>query len=437
MLLASAILTLSSVATATYVFNTLQHLAGISPYFEDPVLDPKPPQGCNVSRASLLVRHAAIYGNDFDFEEYIEPFVEKLKNTTVDWRGAGPLDFLSKWQSPISEEELEDLTTIGRLESYKLGAEVRVRYPRLKDPKRVWTSTAERTQISATSFIDGLVSTTNKSVRVDIQENKARGADSLTPYKGCPRYSSSYGSNQSSEYKSVYTKPILARLRDLTSNFNFTSNDVVAMQQLCGYESVIRGESLFCSLELFSPNDWLSFEYMNDIMYHYNTGYGNEISGVLGFPWLNATASSLLANGSSQDLYVSFTHRELPPTVVVALGIFNNSAPTQANDINATMPLDRPNHGRIWKSSHILHFLTNIAIEKMTCDSYGYGAGEYVRVLVNQSPQTLACADGPGESCSTAAFKSFVESRGQIFGGYTEKCNPEYTNSTNVLTIYQ
>jgi acid phosphatase len=56
---------LPNVAAAAYTFDPLQHLAGIAPYFEDPLLDPKAPQGCNVTRASMLVRHAAIYGNDF------------------------------------------------------------------------------------------------------------------------------------------------------------------------------------------------------------------------------------------------------------------------------------------------------------------------------------------------------------------------------------
>jgi acid phosphatase len=72
----------------------------------------------------------------------------------------------------------------------------------------------------------------------------------------------------------------------------------------------------------------------------------------------------------------------------------------------------------------------------MSCDSYGYDAGSYVRVLVNQSPQTLSCADGPGESCSTEAFKSFVEGRASMYGGYTAKCNPEYANSTDTLSIF-
>ena len=208
------------------------------------------------------------------------------------------------------------------------------------------------------------------------------------------------------------------------------------MQELCGYETVIRGSSLFCSLDLFSPNEWLAFEYMNDIMYFYNTGYGNQISGVLGFPWVNASASALLSDQVDQDLYVSFTHRELPPTVMVALGLFNNSAFSGANDVNTTMPLTTQNYGRAWKSSRILPFLTNLAIEKMTCDSYGFAAGEYIRVLVNQAPQPLSCADGPGESCSRVAFEDFVQERGSAFGGFTERCQPNYTNSTDILSLY-
>jgi acid phosphatase len=418
-------------------FDPLRHLAGIAPYFEDPQADPKPPQGCNVTRASYLIRHAAIYANDFDYEEYIEPFTDKLKNTTANWRSAGPLDFLAKWQSPITDEELEDLTTIGRLESYKLGVDVRLRYPSFKDPKHVWTSTAERTELSTSSFIDGLVADSNNTKLVPVREDAARGADSLTPYKGCPKYSSSFGSKQSSEYQKIYTKPIIDRLNTYAPNFNFTASDVVGMQQLCGYETVIRGSSPFCDLDLFSQDEWLSFEYMNDIMYFYNTGYGSEqLAGTLGLPWLNASAELLLSDEADQDLYVSFTHRELPPTVAVAMGLFNNSLYSGANNPNATMPLNRQNRGRVWRSSRILPFLSNFAIEKMTCDSYGFDAGDYFRVLVNKDPQQLSCTDGPGESCSKSAFEGFIQEKKTRFGGFTEFCEPEYKNSTDALTIY-
>jgi hypothetical protein len=180
-----------------YSFKPLEHLAGIAPYFEpeDPPLDPAPPLGCNVTRAAYLVRHAAIYANDFDFEEYIEPFTDKVENTTVDWSKAGALSFLANWTTPIEDEDLEELTKVGEMEAFALGSQVRVRYPSFKEPKKVWTSTAERTVKSAQSFVQGL----NNSTEVDqVYEGKAEGADSLTPYKGCPKYSSSYGSDQSS-----------------------------------------------------------------------------------------------------------------------------------------------------------------------------------------------------------------------------------------------
>ena len=183
--------------------------------------------------------------------------------------------------------------------------------------------------------------------------------------------------------------------------------------------------------------EWLGFEYTNDIQYHYNTGYGNDISPYLGFPWVNATSSLLLADKAEQDIYASFTHRELPPTVLVALGLFNNTEYSGGNNPNATMPLTTQNYGRAWQSSKILPFLTNIAVEKLSCDSYGYDAGEYFRVLVNQSPQQLPdCNDGPGESCSKSTFEKFIQARGEQYGGYTAACQPSYTNSTDVLSIY-
>ncbi|QDS69522.1 hypothetical protein FKW77_007454 [Venturia effusa] len=434
---------LSSAISAVngYTFDPLQHLAGIAPYFEpeDPPLDPSPPQGCKVTRAAYLVRHAAIYANDFDYESYIEPFLQKLENTTVDWKSTRSLYFLDDWESPIEEQDQEQLTLTGQLEAQQLGVQLSQRYLGFRAPAKVWSSTAERTTMSAKALIRGLVRRSNETELVEVPEGKEEGADSLTPYSSCPAYSSSRGSDQSSAFGKIYTKPIIARFQSEAAAFNFNKNDIIGMQQLCGYETVIRGKSPFCSLSLFTPDEWLGFEYMNDIMYHLNTGYGMVASGVIGFPWLNSTAGLLAASNSStnQDLYVSFTHRELPPTVLVAMGLFNNSEFSGANNVNATMPTNVINHRRAWESSKILPFLTNIAMEKMQCDSFGFASGEYYRVLVNQSPQNLpACSDGPGGSCSSSRFTDFVQERGAMFGGFSQKCGTDYANSTDTLSIY-
>jgi hypothetical protein len=426
-----------------YQFNPLEHLAGIAPYFEpsDPPRDPLPPQGCEVDRVAYLVRHAAINANDFDYETYLEPFTDKLKNTTVEWSKIPELAFLSKWSPPKLEEQ-ERVTRSGKLEAAQLGVQISFRYPNLRLPKRVWASTAERTVVSAQGLIRGLQPDDGQINLVQVYEGKESGADSLTPYKACPAYSSSRGSEQSSEFVKRYTAPILARLRSYAPQFNWTSSDVVGMQQWCGYDTVVRGSSPFCSTSLFSPDEWLQFEYSQDIMYHHNTGYGNEISGNIGYPWLNATSSLLSSEEEDdQDIYVSFTHRELPPTVLVAMGLFNNSEFTGANDVNASMPTSRVNHHRSWVSSYILPFLTNIAVEKMNCSAaYGYENSTdptFFRVLVNQAVQTLpGCYDGPSESCSAASFQDFVKQRGEMFGDFAGPCDVKYDNSTSIMSFY-
>lgn len=202
----SLLLSLAFIATGAlsyspnaYYFDALQHLAGVAPPFDpsDPPLDPSPPQGCNVTRAAYLVRHAAIYANDFDYEEYIEPFVQKSSNTTVDRSNIPVLSFLSIWKNPITDAEQEMLTRAGKLEATKLGVDIAQRYQALRTPNKIWTSTAERTVKSAQSFSAGLADDASDIQVVQISEGGEEGAESLTPYESCPVYSSSAGTNQS------------------------------------------------------------------------------------------------------------------------------------------------------------------------------------------------------------------------------------------------
>lgn len=343
-----------------------------------------------------------------------------------------------------SDAEQEMLTRAGKLEATKLGVDIAQRYQSLRTPDKIWTSTAERTVKSAKSLTRGLADDASDIQVVEISEGEEEGANSLTPYESCPEYSSSAGSKQSTTFLNRYAAPIIARFNAHSPAFNWAATDIYAISLLCGYETVIRGSSPFCSLSILSPNEWLAFEYTNDIQYFYNTGYGSPVSGAIGFPWVNATMNSLMGSQNNlsnattdQDLYISFTHRELPPPVIVALGLFNNSQFSGVNNINGTMPLNTINHRRAWKSSNFLTFLTNIAIEKMSCDSYGFDAGTYCRVLVNDSPQSLdGCADGPGESCAQGNMTSWLAERAEVVGEYGSTCMVDYGNSTDVLSIY-
>ncbi|PYH88912.1 histidine acid phosphatase [Aspergillus ellipticus CBS 707.79] len=432
-----------------YHFNPFQHSAGIAPYFtpNDPPIPPSPPQGCNVTRAAYRVRHAAIYANDFDYETYIEPFIQKLHNTTQNWTDTDALSFLSTWTAPITEDHLEMLTRVGLQEATNLGASFRQRYPSLKTNK-VWSSTADRTVKSAQGFISGYTNNETHVDLIEVPESSSVGADSLTPYKSCPAYSSSYGSEFQNDFVQKYTPSIATRLNTLAPTFNFTASDITAMFELCGYETVIRGSSPFCSAALLSPTEWLSFEYANDLMYFHNTGYGRPVNPRIGFPWVRtsygllsspSTSTNTKANttdtkrtaGESRDLYVSFTHREFPPTVITALGLFNNTAYTSNAFLNASMPRDEVNYYRAWRSSRILPFLGNVGVERLECDVPGYadggsGSGDegvYFRVLVNGAVQpVVGCRDGPGASCSAGAFGEWMRGREEVFGDFGGVC---------------
>ena len=213
-----------------YHFDPLQHLAGVTPPFDplDPPLDPLPPQGCNVTRAASLVRHAAIYANDFEYESYIEPFVQKLENATVDWTKVPVLNFLATWENPIKDEDQEMLTRSGKLQATKLGVDTAQRYRKLRTPKKIWTSTAERTVKSAKSFTAGLADDESDVEVVEVSEGEEEGANSLTPYKSCPMYSSSAGSDQ----LMVSSPPKVASATNLPrTSFKYTPNQSLAVSR--------------------------------------------------------------------------------------------------------------------------------------------------------------------------------------------------------------
>lgn len=182
-------------------------------------------------------------------------------------------------------------------------------------------------------------------------------------------------------------------------------------------------------------------------------------------PWLRASYAALGLNTTnttnssttSQKIYLSFSHREEPAFLVTALGLFNDTSPNGGN-INDTLPTDRVNYDRAWKTSEILPFLGHVGLERLECavsdsatngTSGTNGTETFIRVLVNSAPHPLpACSGnstGPGGSCSADAFQQFMDARIQTYGDFDKECalnsteeagitffgNVTLTNSTN------
>lgn len=147
--------------------------------------------------------------------------------------------------------------------------------------------TATRDIETTQAFISALPNSENVSMVV-VYEGEDASADSLTPHVcylavvpfrtfltccmqiSCPRFDSAMGSIQSGAWYDKYTTPIIARFNEEILGFNLTVDDIVGMQQLCGYDTIIRNKTNFCNI--FTPEEWLSFEYANDLMYFYSIG---------------------------------------------------------------------------------------------------------------------------------------------------------------------
>jgi hypothetical protein len=399
-----------------YEFDPLLHLPGISPYFDavGSGLDHKAPLSCEVTAASYLVRHAAIYANDDDYERYMEPFLKKLNSSQVyrkkrtGW--SGPLAFFDKWKTPIPDpkNQLEKITPQGYKDAKKVGKHLLSRYPDLvPTTKKVYADKKSRTHDTAAAFAEAFPQD------VDIVTIGSKTSfHSQIPHKSCKAFSKKPGNEEQDIFTSHYTKPIIARLQAY-SPVELEESDIVGLQQLCGYESAITGKvSDICAI--FTDAEWMAYEYAWDLKYSFMVGHGNPLSPYLGFPWLNVTSQLMskfhaphhsdakIPDDDGQRFFLSFTHREVPPFIATALGLFNSS-----NAHVEEFPTDRINWSRSWKMSQLIPFLGHVGIEKLTCQPAGNETKEYIRIIANTAPRPIpSCQDGPGASCP---FDSFVE----------------------------
>jgi hypothetical protein len=52
--------------------------------------------------------------------------------------------------------------------------------------------------------------------------------------QACPRFDKANGKPERAQFKDIYTAPIIDRFNELMPGFNFSPDDIIAMQQLCG-----------------------------------------------------------------------------------------------------------------------------------------------------------------------------------------------------------
>lgn len=142
-----------------------------------------------------------------------------------------------------------------------------------------------------------------------ISEHSSLGANTLTPGDTCLAYvedeeeGHDKGYTMLDRYRATYLGAIRIRLLKQNPEIEFTDDEIYAMQEMCGFETTVRGSSHWC--DVFTQDEFRSFEYARDLLHYYRAGPGTKYGAVMGWLWLNATTNLLLEGQRAGPLFFS------------------------------------------------------------------------------------------------------------------------------------
>ncbi|KAL4937238.1 hypothetical protein BDV06DRAFT_216033 [Aspergillus oleicola] len=421
-------------------WNLYYHLGGYGPWVEKvdgEVQGIEPPTGCQVDQVHMMARHGERYPTKSAGRRHLD-LLHRIKEANVALNGS--LFFLNNWTyfTDTPSTDFDQLTRTGpysgTLGAFTTGTRLLTRYQHLltkfKDTKlRFWASDCQRVIETARYFASGLLGydweSSGKAELEIIPETFERRADTLTPGDTCLAYIADLenghdkGMHMLAKFQATYAPGIAHRLIHEQGNkaLGFLTNaEVFSMQEMCGFETLVRGSSPWCAV--FTREDWADFEYARDLVHYYRAGPGNKYSGAMGWLWLNATSGLLREEPGAGGLFFSFVHDGDISPFLDALDILKDPK------YDPVLPTTHRATDRNWRTSTAMPMGGRVILERMTCQTTSNGAsrhGASVRVNINDKIVPLPyCRSGPGFSCPLGEFSAHVRRRGSEVGEFEE-----------------
>ncbi|KAH9864973.1 hypothetical protein IAQ61_008919 [Plenodomus lingam] len=375
--------------------------------------------------------------------------VDRMKRSGKTFEGS--LAFFNDWKLFWTDDnDLEQLTGTGpfsgTLSAFTTGVRLRTRYQLLfsnhtsslsEGPLKVWASKSQRVAKTALHFVLGFFSRDHDDLfsahLTQVSEDASAGANTLTPGRtclankrdlilGCAR-----GLRKRDEYRATYTPPIRKRLAE-QAGMTFNDSEIYAMQEMCGFETLVRGFSDWCNV--FTRDEFLAFEYARDVLHYYRAGPGNKYAASMGWLWLNATTNLLVQGPKSGPFFFSFVHDGDIAPMLTALDIVNDEK---------HLPTTHIHHDRKWRKSQISPMGGRIIFELLSCDIRDRaGPQKFVRLNINDGITAIPdCNSGPGKSCPLAQFAERTRKRGVEVGNFKEVCGLEEDAADRITFLCQ
>ncbi|KAG9310358.1 histidine phosphatase superfamily [Chiua virens] len=345
-LLAASTSTINKTAPTFDLPQSLQQSwATYSPYFPVVKYVP-PPAGCDIVQ---LERHGARYPTSGSGKS-IEESVESIKNATA--FNSPSLQFVKDYNYTLENNGY--LVPFGAAQSFDAGQEHYVRYASLVSEEMlpfVRASGDERVVESALNWTAG-EKFGQSAIRVSslpcpTNLTSRQGNDTLNNY--CPAANSSKA--ETGEWTDTFTPPIVDWINAAAPGANLTGSDIVNLMALCAFDTVTyETPSQWC--DVFSAEEFTSYEYYGDVKDFYGNGYGNELGPVQGVGYINELLARLTdtpvqdetqTNHTLDDnpatfplnrtFYADFTHDDQMISIFSAMGLFK-----QPLDLDPTQP---------------------------------------------------------------------------------------------------
>ncbi|QKX57496.1 uncharacterized protein TRUGW13939_04610 [Talaromyces rugulosus] len=442
-----------------------KHMGNISPYLPNPSgfgIDEYPlPSGTNITQMHMVHRHGSRYPTSDASVATVSDRITELRGNGTNF--TGDLSFLNDWTYQLGEEEL---TALGRQQLFDSGVLHWFNYGRLYDPSRPLisrTTTQVRMLQSAENFLNGFFGPDwTRNVTLEVITEHPGFNNSLASDKECTNHNngkSSAGDDASTQWQEIYLEKATRRFRQsMTGNQNWTTSDTYNLQTLCPYETVALGFSHFCSL--FTWDEWLGFEYANDLSYYGGNGFASPTGRAVGvgyveeliarlqqhypYPDENSIAINKTLDDNAttfplnQTLYLDFSHDTNIFSILTALGL---------KQFAEFLPISGPPPNRQLIVSHIVPFAGRFNIEVIKAprpvlakrphgsqaSAYDLNGTEttYVHMLMNQRTiplgQSIAeCGQRDDGWCELQAFIN-VQKENIIKANFDESCFGNYS----------
>ena len=368
------------------------------------------PEGCRIIFVQYLARHGARFPTKTNGENY-RKLIDRIKGTSLE----GKYSFLREYEYNLGTEEL---TNMGRKELFNSGIQFYRRYASLIESNEahviapfVRSSDSQRVIESADKFLDGLQRARldsegadkrkewRKTPKVDVILGEYEGFNNSLNHGVCPNFEKNKLSDQElEEFTSTFVPAISKRLHQ-DGLGDLSTSATTNFMDMCPFHTVAFNEdptnltlSPFC--DLFTPEEWTSYDYLQSLKKYYGYGGGNPLGPAQGIGFANELIARL-TNTSVHDhtstnhtldsnpatfplidtaIYADFTHDNGLIPIYFALGLYDGTKPLPKSHKQST----KETNG--FSSAWTVPFAARASVEAMSC------AGEpepLVRVLVN------------------------------------------------------